>query len=120
MNLTLGILYQDYVAHIKELQPEIILMENVYGLAQVKATNMMEKIYKSFENIGYEITHRQLLATDYGTPQKRKRLFFVAAKNLNYFCFPTPTHYESKNIWGLPLYNRAGASFRDLPPALIR
>lgn len=116
----LGVLYQDYVAHIHKLQPEIVVMENVYGLAQVKATNMIEEIYKSFNNIGYEITHKQLLATDYGTPQKRKRLLFIAAKNISYFGFPKPTHYESPNLLGLPIYNGAGASFRDLPPALIR
>ena len=116
----LGTLYRNYVEHIRFLSPEMIVMENVYGLSQVKSANMIEEIYKSFEEIGYEITHRELMAADYGTPQKRRRLFFVAANDLHYFQFPQPTHNESDNLLNLPVYNGAGNSFRDLPPPIVR
>ena len=102
------------------MKPEIVVMENVYGLAQVKTANMVSEIYKSFEDIGYEVTHRELLSADYGTPQKRRRLFFVAAKNLHYFQFPQPTHSEVDNLLGQPLYNGAGNSIGSLPPAIYR
>ena len=119
-NDPLGTLYRDYIAHVKSLQPEIVVMENVYGLAQVKSANMIEEIYKSFEEIGYDVTHRELMAADYGTPQKRRRLFFVAAKNLHYFQYPQPTHCESQNLLGLPLYTGAGKALKQLPNASIR
>lgn len=114
-NDPLGLLYRDYICHIHALSPEIVIMENVYGMAQVKSIDMVEEIYRSFANIGYEVTHRELLAADFGTPQKRRRLFFVAAKNLHYFQFPAPTHCETRNLLGLPLYNGAGNSFMNLP-----
>lgn len=110
----LGILYRDYVNHIKILQPEIVVMENVYGLAQVKSVNMIEEICKAFEQIGYDVTHRELMAADYGTPQRRRRLFFVGVKKLQYFQFPMPTHTEEENLFGLPKYNGAGNSFVSL------
>lgn len=116
----LGILYRDYIRHVDALKPEIVVMENVYGLAQVKSANMIEEIYKSFEDIGYDVTHRELMAADYGVPQKRRRLFFVAAKNLHYFQYPQPTHCETENILGLPLYKGAGEALLKLPKASIR
>jgi DNA (cytosine-5)-methyltransferase 1 len=115
----LGVLYRDYIKHVEALSPELVVMENVYGLAQVKSANMIEEIYRSFEQIGYEVAHRELLAADYGTPQKRRRLFFVAAKNLHYFQFPLPTHCEGQNLLGLPLYSGAGNAFAELPAAKI-
>ncbi len=119
-NDPLGVLYRDYIRHVEELKPEIIVMENVYGLAQVKSANMVEEIYKSFEDIGYKVTHRELMAADYGTPQKRRRLFFVAAKNLHYFQYPQPTHCETENLFGFPLYNGAGSVINKLPNATVR
>jgi len=111
----LGTLYRHYVEHIHGLSPSMIIMENVYGLSQVKSANMIEEIYKSFEEIGYQITHQELMAANYGTPQKRRRLFFVAAHDLQGFQFPTPTHCEFDNLLNLPVYNGAGNSFIDLP-----
>jgi DNA (cytosine-5)-methyltransferase 1 len=114
---SLGTLYQDYIHHINYLKPEIVIMENVYGLAQVKAIDMVQEIYKSFEDIGYSVKHSELIAADYGTPQKRRRLFFVAARNLSYFQFPQPTHSEHNNIFGLPPYLGAGEALKELPEA---
>ncbi|NER23521.1 MAG: DNA (cytosine-5-)-methyltransferase [Symploca sp. SIO1C2] len=116
----LGNLYRDYIKHIAELNPEIVIMENVYGLAQVKSANVISNIYNAFEDIGYDLIHRELLAADYGTPQKRRRLFFVAAKNLHYFQFPAPTHTENDNLLGLPCYVGAGESFKSLGKPIYR
>ena len=116
----LGVLYRDYIRHVKTLSPEIVVMENVYGLAQVKSANMIEEIYKSFKDIGYDVTHQELMAADYGVPQKRRRLFFVAAKNLHHFHYPQPTHFESENLFGLPLYIGAGEAILKLPKASLR
>lgn len=116
----LGSLYKDYIRHVDFLKPEIVILENVYGLAQVKSENMIFEIYKSFEKIGYKVKHRELMAADYGTPQKRRRLIFVAAKNLEYFQFPQPTHSELENLFGLPLYEGAGNVITRLPQPVIK
>lgn len=107
----LGELYRDYIRQIADLQPSIVIMENVYGMAQVKSIDMIKEIYKSFKEIGYQITHKELLAADFGTPQKRRRLFFVAAKDLHLFEFPQPTHCEFPNLLGLPTYEGVGSVF---------
>lgn len=116
----LGVLYRDYIRHIAYLKPRMVVMENVYGLAQVKSANMIEEIYQSFADIGYDVTHSELMAADYGTPQKRRRLFFVAAQNLAGFHFPEPTHSEYANLLGLPRYVGAGEVLSTLPPANLK
>lgn len=117
----LGRLYSDFIRQVSELQPKVVLMENVYGLTQVKSANMLELIYESFKEIGYRVTHKELLAADYGTPQKRRRVFFVAAKDLTGFNFPEPTHCEFPNLLGLPLYVGAGEALKKLPsPEMIK
>lgn len=120
LNDPLGVLYRDFIKHVDYLNPEMVIMENVYGLAQVKSANMLEEIYNSFNRIGYQVNHKELLAADYGTPQKRRRLFFVAAKKLENFSYPSPQFAEYANILGLPLYKGAGQSFNILPKAYVK
>lgn len=115
----LGRLYRDYIKHVSYFQPEIVVMENVYGLKQVKRSNVLAEIYGAFKAIGYNVTHQELLAADYGTPQMRRRLFFIATKHNNKFLFPEPTHAESENMFGLSRYNGAGESFIHLPEPKI-
>ena len=110
----IGLLYKDYVRHIAFLKPDMVIMENVYSLAQVKSTNMLERIYSAFDKIGYTIIHKELMAANYGTPQKRRRLFFVAARNIHKFNFPLPTHDADGNLFGMHKYNGAGNSFLKL------
>ena len=116
----LGTLYRDYLNHVKELKPNIVIMENVYGLAQIKSENMLDAIYKAFQAIGYSVTYKELMSADYGTPQKRRRLFFVAALNLQDFQFPEPLYSKAENLFGLPLYNGAGNSFKKLTSPIRR
>ena len=116
----LGKLYRHYVEHVSILDPEIVVMENVYGLAQVKSSNVLDEIYRAFSEIGYEVKHKELLAADFGTPQMRRRLIFVATKGENTFKFPSPSFAENEDIFGLPRYNGAGRSMMHLPDPLVQ
>lgn len=117
----LGKLYSDFIRQVSELQPKYVIMENVYGLTQVKSANMLDLIYQSYKDIGYEVIHRELNSADYGTPQKRRRVFFIASKDISNYRFPEPTHSPSPNLLGLPLYRGAGEVLDRLPsPILIK
>lgn len=111
----LGKLYRDYVKHVSILDPEVVVMENVYGMKQVKSSNVLEEIQMAFSKIGYEVKHQELLAADFGTPQMRRRLIFVATKGKNTFKFPTPSHVANADMLGLPRYKGAGESMLHLP-----
>lgn len=116
----LGRLYSDFIRQVEEFQPSVVVMENVYGLTQVKSANMTDLIYKSYRDIGYQVTHRELNSADFGTPQKRRRVFFIASKDLSGYRFPDPTHYEHPNILGLPLYVGAGEAIEKLPKPKVK
>ena len=113
----LGQLYRDFVRHIDEIRPSVVLMENVYGLAQVKASNTLSEIYEAFEQIGYSLNHFEVTAADFGTPQKRRRLiFFGVPKSLLSHMprIPEATNAPEGDMF-LPPYAGAGQAISHLP-----
>ncbi len=113
----LGQLYRDYIKHISILTPEIVILENVYGLKQVKRANVVQEIKDAFSEIGYHVQYQELLAADFGTPQLRRRLIFVATKGKKPFNFPLPTHSADLEMFECKPYAGAGNSFKHLPKA---
>lgn len=80
-----------FVEHIQNIQPDIIVMENVPGLEK-------EAVFQYFINIlqknKYYVSHETVNAADYGVPQYRKRLILLASK-YGEIKMISPTH---KNI----------------------
>lgn len=115
-----GQLFRDFFNQIRLIEPLGVVMENVYGLASVKQRGAYREIVKSFKELGYSCEQQELLAADYGTPQLRRRIFFVAlhrtvrAKHL----WPEPTHGEHKSLFVDNAWNGAGESLSVLPPAI--
>lgn len=70
-------LYLDMLEIVKNLQPKVVVMENVTGLRSMLGGKVEEKIINDFEEIGYKINVCVLNAADYYTPQQRKRVIFV-------------------------------------------
>ena len=57
-------------------------MENVLGMVSYKNGSVVEQIKDDFTRIGYpNVDCRVLNAVDYGVPQSRKRVFFIATRN---------------------------------------
>lgn len=79
----LDTLFFDFIDLAKELQPKIIVAENVTGLMMGEAKNYVIKIYKAFKDAGYELRIEPYLldASKMGVPQRRSRLFFIALRN---------------------------------------
>jgi DNA (cytosine-5)-methyltransferase 1 len=89
-------LFKDYVRHIKEIQPKFMLMENVPGMLSMetpKGLPVIEKIQERFLNIGYRTEYDTLLASNYGVPQNRKRVFIIGTRMRDGILdFPDRTH----------------------------
>lgn len=77
-------LFFEYIALAKKLQPKIVLAENVKGLIQGNAKLYVKKIFKAFDDAGYNVQLFLLNAASMGVPQKRERVFFISQrKDLN-------------------------------------
>lgn len=75
-------LFFEYIRVAKEMQPKIIIAENVKGITMGEARKKLFDFQNAFEKIepGYLVTHHVLNAADYGVPQARERLFFVCVR----------------------------------------
>lgn len=90
-------LYKNFMQFVKEINPMWVLMENVTGLLRYKNGEFKNNIVDDFQRLGYVVSFAQLQAADYGVPQTRKRVFFVANRLGIPFYFPRPTHFNPES-----------------------
>lgn len=69
-----------FIETVAKLRPKVVIMENVEGLILGNAWSYVQKIYKQFNNIGYQVKHWLLKGETMGVPQTRHRVFFVATR----------------------------------------
>jgi DNA (cytosine-5)-methyltransferase 1 len=73
-------LFFDFIDLAKELQPKIVIAENVKGIMMGEAWSYMRAIYREFDKAGYYCQHWLLDASKMGVPQRRERVFFVCLR----------------------------------------
>ncbi len=77
-------LYKSFVRFVQCFQPKAFVMENVPNILSMGNGLVRESILKDFRDLGYHVTYRVMLASDYGVPQNRKRAVFVGMLNGEY------------------------------------
>lgn len=73
-------LYKYYAEYLKKYMPKYFVFENVLGLLSARdedGQSYFELMKALFRKIGYEIKYKVLDTSDYGIPQKRKRIILV-------------------------------------------
>ena len=104
-------LFKEFIRITKIINPDAVVLENVSGLASTGNGKFKRAIADSIENLGFEVYFKLLDASDYGVPQKRRRIFFVGIKKNKEWLFPSATHGL-----GLKKYVSVGdAILGDLP-----
>ena len=76
----LDTLFFDFIDLAKELQPKVVVAENVKGLLLGEAKKYVRKIYEEFDKAGYYCQHFLLDASKMGVPQRRERVFFICLR----------------------------------------
>lgn len=69
-----------FIDTVAKLKPKVAIMENVEGLMLGDAWVYVQKIYKKFHDIGYQVKHWLLKGETMGVPQTRHRVFFIATR----------------------------------------
>lgn len=141
-----GQLYKYYIGLVKEIKPDICIMENVTGILSInhlkddlseeekslvddyveikkkydeetdeknkkkiqlllnKSKSLVEKncnepvidkIKRGFIELGYNIEHKVLNSADFGCPQRRNRVIFIATKPGLIIEYPVETHSQN-------------------------
>lgn len=88
-------LFEELIRFVKAIKPKVVVMENVRGLLSMKDPNgtlVVHRILRSFKDVGYRVSYKVLNAADYGVPQIRERVFFIATRLNVPILFPKPTH----------------------------
>ena len=65
---------------VKSVQPKIVVFENVEGLLSYEKGNTYKEILQLFSELGYNCLGRLLNTSDYGVPQRRKRVIIICTK----------------------------------------
>jgi DNA (cytosine-5)-methyltransferase 1 len=76
----LDTLFFDFIDLAKELQPKVVIAENVKGLLLGEAFSYVRRIYEAFDEAGFEVCHTLCDASTMGVPQRRERVFFTAIR----------------------------------------
>ena len=86
------------------VRPRVIMLENVeefktwgplnrgHHPIKSKQGNTFNKFIKQFEELGYKVEYRELVAADYGAPTMRKRFFLIARCDGKPIVWAKPTH----------------------------
>ncbi|WP_417915376.1 DNA cytosine methyltransferase [Candidatus Electronema sp. JM] len=68
-----------FLAAVKQLEPEVVLFENVRGMLY-KNKWYLHEVVNALEKFGYYIRYSLLNAVDYEVPQNRERVIVIGAK----------------------------------------
>ncbi|MGO9794494.1 MAG: DNA cytosine methyltransferase [Terracidiphilus sp.] len=114
-------LFKDYVRFLIEFEPKAFLFENVPGLLSLGDGKVFRQILREFEERGYHVTARILLAAHYGVPQERWRLILLGSR-FSPIEPPEPTHYAAARAnfrsGGTMTFQLADADRARLLPAI--
>lgn len=86
-----------YLRLIEELKPDGFLLENVESLLHPKNANTVSDLKEAIDKLGYKFIVYHANALDFGVPQKRKRIFFIASK-IGIKREPAKTHGDEKEV----------------------
>lgn len=85
-----GKLIEDVFRIIKYHKPEYIFLENVPNILTIENGAFWKLIENTLISYGYKVDYRIYSPTDFGIPQKRKRVFIIAKKD-SHSCINWPT-----------------------------
>jgi DNA (cytosine-5)-methyltransferase 1 len=76
-------LFRDYLRFVDVCRPQVAILENVRLLTSMKSPHggyVQEEIQREFAARGYRVALYEVNAKNFGVPQHRERVFFVAVR----------------------------------------
>lgn len=82
-------LFREYLSIVKQLNPDIFIIENVKNILNSSNHFFRDEIIKEINSLGYIVNYGVVNAKNYGVPQSRERALFIASKT-KFINFPNP------------------------------
>jgi DNA (cytosine-5)-methyltransferase 1 len=116
-------LYLEIVKKLKEHYiVEFVVFENVLGIRDKKHSEKYREIIVGLDDLGFDITEKELCALDFGVPQNRKRVILSAMRKGQGYATVRPVKCEGPRtvrqaIDGLPApaYFKRNLSIAEIP-----
>ena len=107
-------LINDYLRFVKDFRPKAVMLENVPGL---KDDSRFDKFVATMSDWGYQGEWKILNVADYGVPQRRRRLIYVAAHKTNIRISDKKHECCTVRdaIGSLPIAGKSGDFMHDFP-----
>lgn len=74
-------MFLEYFALVKEIQPEVFVIENVKNLLNSENGYFKNQIIEKFSSLGYIINYGVLNAKNFGVPESRERAIIIGSKS---------------------------------------
>lgn len=99
-------LFPEAIRLVSECKPKAVMLENVRGLLDTVFDEYRTKLVNDLRKLGYVAEWRLLNASDFGVPQLRPRVIFVAVEKnaAEYFSWPIPNEKRPPTV-GEALYD---------------
>lgn len=93
-------LFTDAVHHIDEIRPKAVMIENVRGILDAVFDDFRGRFKDQVERMGYRADWKLLNASEFGVPQLRPRVVFVAVKKqyAPFFQWPEPSGVKPPTV----------------------
>lgn len=73
-------LFREYLDIVKNLQPDVFVIENVKAMSSSVGGYFLKEILRSISDLGYYYDNGILTASNFGVPQNRQRTIIIACK----------------------------------------
>lgn len=116
-----NMLFKHYMRFVDAFRPKVAIMENVRLLTSMKSawgTLIKDEILKEFRSHGYDAQLFEVNAREYGVPQHRERVLFVAVRDDLGMrpSIPAPTHGRTEDLFGgIQTFRTFADACSDLP-----
>lgn len=103
-------LFPEAIRLVAECKPKAVMLENVRGLLDTVFDEYRTKLVNDLRKLGYVAEWRLLNASDFGVPQLRPRVIFVAIEKnaAEHFSWPVPNEKRPLTV-GEALYDLMAA-----------
>jgi len=112
-------LFLEYIRIAEDIQPKVIVAENVEGITSRAAIEKLRDFVTGFERVapGYKMVYQVMDASKFGVPQSRMRTFFVGVRSDVFEALGLEEYELARKIYPMPSTSQGvsiGSAIEDI------